>query len=172
MKGSVVVNKCQLGELTWLVEAAVDGFPVFLTFDHAPTLADIQARVASIPESQSSLLAATASVDLSNLGVTALFNVPTGQRLIVTAVILRDPSASMNPTTPPSLSVGFDSNASNLVANGTYINLGIGQVQQATLASVCPDGSGPSTLAVKVNTASSAVAHTVTVDVLGYFVAV
>lgn len=113
-----------------------------------------------------SLLSTTASVDLNTATATTLYTCPTGKSCIVTKVVIRDASVSLDTA---SVSFGWESATfANVIANATHTEL-TGATLYTVLAAKAGAVVGTSTGTFKVlaNTLQGAPA-TATCDVFGF----
>ncbi len=115
-------------------------------------------------------LLASVSVDVGSATAQTLYTVPTGKSCIITKIVMRSASASLNQAQDPVFSIGWNStDYNNVVASATYTYPSATSTYKvlSPIANEATFGVAADVLKVNVTTAATA-STTVQFDVFGY----
>lgn len=147
------------------VARAFDATRLHVLPKEAPGLPSIvTSNGASVAEGK---LATVTGVNLNVTTKTTLYTVPAGKVAYVTRVVVRDPSTDL---TTAEFGVGYDANATDVIANAAHTALTGPTLYEAIAAKAgAKEGAAAAVLGLKCGTAQGAAA-TATIDVFGYLV--
>jgi hypothetical protein len=119
-----------------------------------------------------SLLISVAGVDMKTAGTTSMYTVPVGKSCVITAIIVRNPSASLAGGSSYSFGSGANFNtfaAGISLADMTTLVSDIKMIVQGTNNAKYIISAAGAIIGMKVTTGST-LAATATIEILGYLV--
>ena len=120
--------------------------------------------MASLKEKSKSLLISASAIDINNAAKQSIYVCPSGKSCVITSVVVRNLSVACASN---SISFGWDTNATDIVANSTYASFTGSTVYTNINAKVgATRGTSGQIFGVIANTPNTAA--TATIDVFGY----